>query len=64
MKLQIPHTYQPKFSTISRRKAREFDELTLVFKELENSFMKLEELHVKEMKGDGRKLIGDEKKQE
>ena len=51
MKLHIPHTYQPKFSTISRRKAREFDEFTLVFKELENSFMKLEELHVKEMEG-------------
>ena len=30
--------------------------LTLVFKELENFFMKLEEFHVKEMKGDGRKL--------
>ena len=47
----------PNFTTISRRKTREFDELILVFKELENSFMKLEELHVKEMKEDGRKLM-------
>ena len=31
--------------------------LTLVFKELENFFMELEELHVKEMKEDGKKLM-------
>ena len=32
--------------------------LTLVFKELENFLIKLEKLHVKEMKEDGKKADG------
>ena len=58
MKLQIPTYLSTQISQqFQEEKLENLMKLTLVFKELENFFMKLEELHVKEMKEDGRKLM-------